>query len=219
MNVSKPFARRRGEHLQHRLIDHLGVEALGPRVLRGRGPILATCSNSSVVIPLCEAASTAIRTSRRRRGMPLCPRTKLNGSWVFHSRCCGASVSARIRRRTGTGSRAATPPRACRRCRTPRCARPRNKSGPSSFAAAATKARRLVFAAPSFYKRSGVRASAPRTTSRARATSEGAAAPALDLHEVLREPPIPRCHSGASMRNEASPTTGSRARQRGQGEV
>ena len=101
MKVLKPLRAQVGEQFQHRLIDHLGVEPPGDRMLRGGDPVFHDLRR--IRRWSCRRASP----SRSRRS-PVSPpasapftsplSSEAKGSFSFHSGCCGASSFDSIER-------------------------------------------------------------------------------------------------------------------------
>src|SRR4051812_1221979 len=94
---AKPIGPQVGHHLQHRLIDKIGVGAFEARVWAVSSHCFAIASNSSLLIPAWVAPMISDHSfSVSPLIAPGSPDSAvLNGSSVLHSGCPGASARTR----------------------------------------------------------------------------------------------------------------------------
>ena len=147
-----------GEQLEHRLIDHLGVEPPGLWMFRRRDPVRARPSRTRRSSCRCAWPSRSPGWRVRRTGQPpfMSPLSSdANGSFVFHSGCCGASALTRSKREGKLEVDRLLGPQRAVVVEGGDAFRRRTKSGPPSFVTLATNATIAFFAAPSFHDGSG----------------------------------------------------------------
>ena len=114
-----------GEHLEHRLVDEIGVEPLEARMPRGGEPVARRSSaNSSVVMPAWVAINDLHQafSPPAASGLEVAGEHGREGLLVFHSGMLRRQRLRPGRRRRRAACTSAARPRACRRCRTWRCA-------------------------------------------------------------------------------------------------